>query len=130
MSLVQNPSLLCIQVDLGFNPPPNGAGGWYKDATASYNTFCPPVSINNLENKKLENIQIYPNPTVKDLTINLNKNYNEIAILVSNTIGQTVLSKQYTAKQFINLNLEGNSGVYFVTIFTEEGISTTKIVKE
>ncbi len=121
-----NPNLSCIQVDDVAYSTTN----WISiAATASFSTFCPPVSINKLEDNKLTNVQVYPNPTSKNVSIDLNKNYKEITILITNTIGQVVLSKQYTAQQFINLDLEGNSGVYFVTILTEEGTSKTKVIK-
>jgi hypothetical protein len=111
-----NPTLSCIQVDdvnyatMNWTP--------FIDPASSFNTFCTPVSINKLEGETLKNVQVYPNPTSKNVSIDLNKSYKEITVLVSNTIGQVVLSKQYTAQQFINLDLEGNGGVYFVTIFT------------
>jgi hypothetical protein len=121
-----NPNLSCIQVD----DVVYSTTTWTNiDSTASFSTFCTPVSINKLEDNKLTNVQVYPNPTSKNVSINLNKNYKEITILVTNTIGQVILSKQYTEKQFINLDLERNSGVYFVTILTEEGTSKTKVIK-
>lgn len=45
-------------------------------------------------------------------------------------MGQVVLKKEYSYGQVVNLSLEGTQGLYWLTVRTEEGMKTLKIVKE
>jgi len=45
-------------------------------------------------------------------------------------MGQVVFSNNYNGVQNLDVELEGATGVYFVTVKTEEGEATIKIVKE
>ena len=45
-------------------------------------------------------------------------------------LGQTITKKHVSHKQQIDMEVEGNSGIYFVTIETLNGLSKTfKVIK-
>ena len=75
----------------------------------------------------MNNVAIYPNPNHGQFNINLPE--EDYVIVVSNSVGQQVFSQQ--AKGKTTLNLEGlTNGVYFVTVKSDNAVSTLKFVKE
>lgn len=87
-----------------------------------------PTSLLNLPNYGNE-IVIYPNPAKEILNIQFNnKSNNTIKIMITNLLGETVLTET-TISNTISINTSQlNSGVYFVTIFDSEIQSTQKII--
>jgi hypothetical protein len=121
-----NPNLNCIQVDDSTYSTTN----WTNiDATATFSTNCSVFSNINTLTKEI-NLTAYPNPTTKEITLNFGKLYQEAKIQVSNLTGQIVLNKTIKNNSTATLEIEGAAGVYFVTIQTEEGMTTLKIIKE
>jgi hypothetical protein len=76
------------------------------------------------------NLNVYPNPTKKDITLNFGKTYQEANIQVRNLTGQIILNKIIKNNSIATLVLEGAAGVYFVSIQTTEGRGILKIIKE
>jgi hypothetical protein len=76
----------------------------------------------------LENIQfkVYPNPFNDRIMIDNNDKLTRV--IVSNVAGQRVIDVEYPSHEIRTANLV--SGVYFVSLITEEGIAKTeRIVK-
>lgn len=86
------------------------------------------TSLLNLPNYGNE-IVIYPNPAKEILNIQFNnKSNNTIKIMITNLLGETVLTEK-TLSNTISINTSQlNIGVYFVTIFDNEKQSTQKII--
>jgi len=125
-----NPDLKCIQVDTSSYSNNNWSQidpGTVFSASAA---TCSGLNSITTIAGAIPNLNAYPNPTSKSLSINLGKMYNNINIEVHNTVGQRVFSNNYTAVQNLNLELEGATGIYFVKVRTEEGEATIKVVKE
>lgn len=120
-----NPNLTCIEVDsIAFS----NAFWNARDSGTYFSTDCSiSNSITNLSDGIVE-LKAYPNPTNGKISINLGKTYNNAHVLVSNITGQMVFSKDYTAVNQVDLNLEGVSGVYFVKVKTEAGEAVLKVV--
>lgn len=80
--------------------------------------------INQSENL----FSIYPNPTSSTLNIKLQYYYAIASVTISNVYGQTILSKNITddTMQFDLSNYA--KGIYFVTVKSENIISTKKII--
>ena len=73
----------------------------------------------------------YPNPTSGNITVDLGKTYDRVDLMVSNTLGQVVLSKSYKSTNNLSFEIKESSGVYFVEIRTDEGKSAVlKVIKE
>ena len=85
------------------------------------------------EEKLAENqFQIYPNPTQHELFIDLAKSVNlkNSKVQIFNTLGQIVLN-QILEKNQTTLHTNAlNSGVYWVKIYTEQGVAVQEIVIE
>ena len=82
------------------------------DTSACYSI----VTIGLLENELSDELKMYPNPTSGQITIEFSKSQDEIIIEVENELGQLVSNQLHTNVDVIGLEIEGNSGYYFVTI--------------
>ncbi|MCH7534904.1 MAG: T9SS type A sorting domain-containing protein [Bacteroidetes bacterium] len=78
--------------------------------------------------KKL--LTLYPNPANGNFSIDLGTTYKEIIVIITNIIGQQINEYTYQHRKILNLNLEAPNGVYFITIKSNEGEATIKLVKE
>jgi hypothetical protein len=90
-------------------------------------TFCFPLSVEDL---KIQNLSIYPNPTTNYLNINFgNVNNIELFIKVSDIQGRTTYQK--AIKKNIQLDCSGwNKGIYFLMITDGLNNYNKKIVVE
>lgn len=81
------------------------------------------------DNEFSKSLTYYPNPTEKDVSVNLNKVYEKVSVRVINTLGREVASFSRSATSLINVELRHAPGLYFVEIETEEGRGMVKIIK-
>lgn len=106
----------------------SGDGAGTPLANALAKGLCNPVSINALEldaNLPL----LYPNPTRNLLNVIIKDGGTKNLVLITNTIGQEVFSKQFNEGTF-SFDLEGfDNGLYFIRITNENGATTQKILK-
>jgi hypothetical protein len=121
-----NPNLSCVEVDSPLYSIANWTNGF--DSTASFSLDCN-TSITKVSGETI-GLNFYPNPTSRNLTIELDQTYNNTSIEVTNLIGQLVYSNRYHLVRRIDLELEDVKGVYFIKIKTEKGEATIKILKE
>lgn len=108
---------------------PDGAqwGVWFSDGIRSL------TSTNDLE-KNILGLQISPNPFTNDLTVQFELDQRkELLLEIYNTLGQVQFSQVlgteigWNTQQINTQDLA--TGTYFVTLKSEEGIVTRKIVK-
>lgn len=79
----------------------------------------------------LKNIDVYPNPSNGEFTIDLGKEYENITVQVSNLLGQIISSKNYKSAKTIRQTINTSSGTYFVKVSTaKEGSNTLRIIKQ
>jgi len=89
------------------------------------------TSVSNIANNV--NLTIYPNPTTGVFTLNVNTtDVNELDIKVMNMQGQVVFAKN-SFDNIANVNeqidlSENANGIYFVTVTTDKGVITHKVV--
>jgi len=91
-----------------------------------------PTSINNIERNTLS-FSIYPNPTSDDLNIKFAMTaFDKVQIIVFDNTGHRVIQKEMNAKPGINnqkLNVRNlSSGIYFMSIHTNNSISSSKFI--
>lgn len=78
-----------------------------------------------LEEKTINNMNLFPNPSNGSFTLDLGGHFKTIQIKVSNLLGQSVLSKSFNNIQRIeNLEID-NPGIYLVTVSDMENVSQT-----
>ncbi|HAQ38488.1 MAG TPA: hypothetical protein DCQ58_08275, partial [Saprospirales bacterium] len=65
------------------------------------------------------------------VNIKLNKYYPDLSLTLVDLFGRTILQKQFTNTQNIELELSSQSGLYFVTLNSTDGwIKTIPVVKQ
>ncbi len=88
------------------------------------------ASVKDIE-LPIPNIAIYPNPFVRDVTIDWVKQEKEVDIKVFNSQGKLILNKavQNTSKTFISLNEDLPKGHYYIKVASNLFEVTKKVVK-
>ena len=74
-------------------------------------------------------IAVHPNPTEGRISIDVGNRIQTGEVIITNIMGQEVSRKQFSNASVINLEIEGGSGVYFVTVRAGEKTATAKIIK-
>jgi hypothetical protein len=97
---------------------PHAGGTYTKTMTISNQTNTATVALNGvstgIEEQKLENIQLYPNPAGDALNLIFNENDLPEVIEIMDVCGRTVLS-QHLVDGNVTINISGlQTGVYFV----------------
>ena len=127
LSASGNPNLTCIEVDdVAF-----AATNWIEiDAQTSFSDNCNNLCSLGISDGRLQNVSVYPNPTLGNLTIELNNTASNINLSLMNSISQVVLTKNYNSTNYINLNLDVPKGLYFLRLESNGKVITKKIIKE
>jgi PKD repeat protein len=89
--------------------------------------------VNNVgiaENSFGNGLLLYPNPTAGDVNIDLGTTNNNVAVIIRNTLGQVVLQKPYVDASILQLNIPGESGVYFIEVTSGDKKAIWKVIKE
>jgi hypothetical protein len=87
-------------------------------------------SVGVLENNFGEDIAIFPNPTDGDLNIDLGTTYNEVNLIVRNTLGQEVFLRSFIAAKLLTFNISGDAGVYFIEVNTSHQQAIMRVIKK
>lgn len=87
------------------------------------------TGIDNIND--VSNISIYPNPASSGIImVSFNSHLNS-QISIINAHGQAVISKEYLNKDNVTLDISSlPSGIYFITIKVDGGVTTKKIIIE
>ncbi|WP_341200514.1 T9SS type A sorting domain-containing protein [Croceibacter atlanticus] len=120
-----NPDLNCILVD-NEDQAASGTGNYanwvYDDDVTSFSdTEC----VLSVAEKRLQELQVYPNPVTNRLFVQSNQPLQHLAVY--NLRGQ--LLRQSEQSQFINVSSLA-SGLYIVKLTTLEGIRHVRFIKE
>ncbi|TXD50813.1 MULTISPECIES: T9SS type A sorting domain-containing protein [unclassified Polaribacter] len=85
------------------------------------------LSVNKIPNA-ISNLKIYPNPTKNKIKVLADKAIDRIVIY--NLFGQKIYDKK-TSSFSHKINLQPfSSGVYAITVYSENKKSTSKIIKQ
>ena len=112
----------------------------YDSHNYTFNVFCNPnnvtlkvasIVLGIEENELSRSLSLYPNPSNGRFTINLGKEYTNVTVQISNTMGQIISSKKYTSSKIIECEINDSHGIHFVKVSTSTGESTTlKLLKQ
>ncbi|MGZ3932760.1 MAG: DUF7619 domain-containing protein, partial [Bacteroidia bacterium] len=101
----------------------------YNSAVATNQTINTIVATNIKETAAAKTISLYPNPPNGYLTINSSATITRIEVI--NALGQTELMKERINEQETSLDLSHLvQGVYFIQLYTTQGVITKKIIRE
>lgn len=85
------------------------------------------AGVKNLSSA-LATVNVSPNPSNGIFNISLKSNM-DVTVSVSNTIGQTVVNKNFNSSEAISVDLSNfNNGVYFITISNGKDKTVKKVV--
>ena len=120
-----NPNLNCIKVD----DPNWSTNNWtFIDSWTSFNTSCSNPCLVGIEEQKLKDISIYPNPTTNKVNIALG-NLTDVTITVINVFGKIIAVTKATSKQH-QLILPNKKGLYFIRLNSNGETQNFKVIKE
>ena len=89
------------------------------------------VGILGNQDNALAQFRAYPNPTQDEVTIQLGSSHTEISLTITNMLGQIVHQEHFSNTEKISFEIEGNTGIYFATVKTNNGKKETlKIMKQ
>ncbi len=84
------------------------------------------VLVNSFDNY----INVYPNPTNGEISIDLGTNYNDLNVIIRNQLGQEILKKKYGGTNFLQLNLPEEIGMYFIEVKSSDKKVLVKVINE
>ena len=91
----------------------------------------PHFSVGIAEVSFQEQINLFPNPTSGKVKLSFNGTSQKLHILVRNIHGQLVQEQQFINQQQLEIELEGEAGIYFLQFTNEKGQSANlKVVKQ
>ncbi|MFC2100266.1 T9SS type A sorting domain-containing protein [Bacteroidota bacterium] len=116
-------------VGAGWEDEDPTGGNTLSKAGSAYIFESPLTGISESDIKVI--YEIYPNPTSGNVNIALGETYKEAELILSNIVGEIILSEKYNTTNVINLEIKGSSGLYFVEVITPVGKSVMyKVLKE
>ena len=99
-----------------------------NDFFSTYNDFFSSSSLNTDQLESMFEIKVYPNPTTDHLNIELGKYYENVSVSIENSLGQAVLRNTFHNLEKINIPLQLNKGLYFLTLNCSKGINMYKVI--
>ena len=76
------------------------------------------------------NLNVYPNPTTGEFSIDLMDNLNSVIVTITDIEGRFIQQTEYKNSQVLNLNLNQPSGIYFINIQSDEQTTVIRLIKE
>lgn len=91
---------------------------------------CVNVEILGIEQKPFsDNINLFPNPSSGFIKIKLEKQYPGLQIRVNDVKGNIVKHHKFVTEDNIYLDIEGEKGIYFIELLSQDKNTTIKVVK-
>lgn len=92
---------------------------------------CYAVTTVGIREDRSDKISYHPNPTTGKFSVVLDQNYSELQVRITSVTGQLISVSTHNNTQQLNLNIDGASGVYFVSIYEHENhVAFIKVLKE
>lgn len=88
------------------------------------------TSVGLLEYNFENTLKTYPNPTKGAIRIELGASYEDLSVIIRNQIGQEVSRTFYGSTNLLPIELNGESGLYFVEVISVDKKAVLKVVKE
>jgi hypothetical protein len=92
-----------------------------------YDKLC--SIINGIDNNKSADIRLFPNPTTGHFKISFPEQLPFTDIIIMNSFGQEVNRVKYTKPFNLEIEIKGESGLYFVRVLVGEKSRVFKVLK-
>ncbi len=93
-------------------------------------TLATVISTAGVKDISASTIKIYPNPSNGKLSIDLGSNQSKVSVKIVDIKGRTIFVNDYLNSQLVDLQFEGESGIYFVEVSMDNGlVSKLKLIK-
>lgn len=104
--------------------------GWSYQTQSFTSISCDNSLITKVNYFKGKNeFHIFPNPTTGKITIDLEETKSNLNLILTNALGQVVLTKNYKSINYINLDLNVPKGLYYLRLECNGEVTTKKILK-
>ena len=110
------------------------SGGSY--AVVVTNGVCSDTSACVSSNLNVENtgnyknlVRVYPNPTDGSVYIELSEPFNRVTVRVLNNLGALIEERFYDTLEKESLFIDGDAGLYFMEIITEEETIRLRLIR-
>lgn len=91
---------------------------------------CYAVStLNIIENSFISGINVYPNPSSGKFRIDLNKDYRDVRVVVTDINGREVSDEFMNEGSEFEINLDNAPGVYLIKISTGQYLAVLRLIK-
>ena len=87
------------------------------------------TTVGIVENTFENNINVYPNPTDGHVTIDMGKSLSEVTVSITDVSGKLLKQSTYKNTQMLELNLNVQTGIYLITINSDNKRATIRLVK-
>ena len=92
---------------------------------------CYTAIITGILENSFDQLNVFPNPTAGNLTIDLGSTNENVVVKVINVMGQIVVSKNFDATKMMNIEITEGPGLFYVNISSAEGKNAVlKVLKE
>ncbi len=92
---------------------------------------CHKVIITGLlENTFGDKLTVYPNPTGGKINIEFGEVLSKVEIILTDVAGKEIMKKHIKNTSFMDLEIEGKRGAYFIRIRSGEKYALVKLVKQ
>jgi hypothetical protein len=120
------------ETSASFTPNTNGTYAVELTENGCVNTSdCITISTVGLSDQNhILKLQIYPNPTNGELTIDMGTTIEHLQVQITNITGEEVFTKNYDTIQKVKLNLNESPGVYFITVLADGIQSKYRLINE
>ena len=88
------------------------------------------TTVGIVESEFGESLVVYPNPTNGNFSVDLGSVYNSSEIRITDMSGKLIYSKMMTESQILNLSLKEPSGIYIVSIQSDDKMAVIRLVKK
>jgi len=113
-----------------FTATSNGQYALALNNGVCYDTsMCFAVTTIGLAELALSDVQVYPNPTSSNVTVDLGQLYSDAQVSVKDVLGRTIAQYNMNNRQQINIALDGAAAVYFLHVVAGTQEKTIRVIK-
>nr|MBP9151913.1 T9SS type A sorting domain-containing protein [Flavobacteriales bacterium] len=87
------------------------------------------ITVGMEENSNTSRLQIYPNPTLGELTVQLGGLPQDVTLTVRNVLGETVSTNRHSNFKSTQIQLTSEVGVYIIELLTPTELFVTRALK-